>query len=51
MLYGSLLAGMALANARLHESIQALSLTDPLTDLPNRRHLDLRQTELIRAFH
>ncbi len=34
-------ASVALANARLHESIQALSLTDPLTDLPNRRHLDL----------
>lgn len=32
---------VALANARLHESIQALSLTDPLTDLPNRRHLDI----------
>lgn len=34
-------ASVALANARLHESIQALSLTDPLTDLPNRRHLDI----------
>jgi len=32
---------VALANARLHQSIRALSLTDPLTDLPNRRHLDL----------
>jgi diguanylate cyclase (GGDEF)-like protein len=32
---------VALANARLHENIQALSLTDPLTDLPNRRHMDL----------
>ncbi len=34
-------ASVALANARLHESIQALSLTDPLTDLPNRRHMDI----------
>jgi diguanylate cyclase (GGDEF)-like protein len=34
-------ASVALANARLHENIQALSLTDPLTDLPNRRHLDM----------
>lgn len=34
-------ASVALANARLHESLQALSLTDPLTELPNRRHMDI----------
>jgi diguanylate cyclase (GGDEF)-like protein len=34
-------ASVALVNARLHEDIQALSLTDPLTDLPNRRHMDM----------
>jgi len=34
-------ASVALANARLHADIQALSLTDALTDLPNRRHLDM----------
>jgi diguanylate cyclase (GGDEF)-like protein len=34
-------ASVALDNAELHASIQALSLTDPLTGLPNRRHLQL----------
>jgi len=34
-------ASVALVNARLHQGIQALSLTDPLTDLPNRRHMDI----------
>ncbi len=34
-------ASVALANARLHESVQMLSLTDPLTEMPNRRHMDI----------
>ncbi len=34
-------ASVALDNAELHASIQALSLTDSLTGLPNRRHLQL----------
>lgn len=34
-------AAIAVANARLHERILALSLTDPLTGLPNRRHLEM----------
>ena len=32
-------ASVALGNARLHASVQSLSLTDPLTLLANRRHL------------
>ncbi len=34
-------AAIAIANARLHEQILTLSLTDPLTDLPNRRHMQM----------
>jgi diguanylate cyclase (GGDEF)-like protein len=34
-------ASIAVANARLHEQIFALSLTDPLTGLPNRRHVEM----------
>ena len=34
-------ASVALDNAELHAGIQALSLTDSLTGLPNRRHLQL----------
>ncbi len=34
-------ASVALDNAELHASIRALSLTDSLTGLPNRRHLEL----------
>ncbi len=34
-------ASIALANAQLHERLQTLSLKDPLTGLPNRRHLEI----------
>ena len=38
-------AAIAVTNARLHESMQALSLTAPLTQLPNRRHLEMFLTK------
>jgi diguanylate cyclase (GGDEF)-like protein len=34
-------ASIALSNARLHARIRSISLTDPLTGLPNRRHLEM----------
>ncbi|MGA7800232.1 MAG: diguanylate cyclase [Gammaproteobacteria bacterium] len=43
-------ASVALENARLHSSLQALSLTDPLTGLPNRRRLQIHlDTEVAAA--
>lgn len=42
-------ASVALQNARLHASLQALSLTDPLTGLPNRRHLELHLAQELAA--
>ena len=42
-------ASVALDNAELHANIQALSLTDSLTGLPNRRHLQLHLEREIAA--
>lgn len=42
-------ASVALENARLHARLQALSMTDPLTGLPNRRHLRMHLTKEIAA--
>lgn len=43
-------AAMAVQNARLHEQTVALSVTDPLTGIPNRRHLFQQlDAEIVRA--
>jgi diguanylate cyclase (GGDEF)-like protein len=42
-------ASVALENARLHASLQALSLTDPLTGLPNRRRLQIHLDKEVAA--
>lgn len=34
-------ANIAIGNARLHERMRSLSLTDPLTQLANRRHMEI----------
>ena len=42
-------ASIALANAKLHANLQALSLTDPLTGLPNRRRLQIHLDKEVAA--
>ena len=42
-------ASIALGNARLHAHLQTLSLTDPLTGLPNRRHLQIHLDKEVAA--
>ncbi len=42
-------ASVALENARLHSHLQALSLTDPLTGLPNRRRLQMHLDKEVAA--
>lgn len=34
-------AAIAVSNARLHAQVRFLSITDPLTELPNRRHMQI----------
>lgn len=38
--------GLAISNARLHKSIQTLTITDELTGAFNRRYLDTRLDRL-----
>lgn len=42
-------ASVAMENARLHSTLQALTLTDPLTHLPNRRHLEMHLDKEVAA--
>jgi diguanylate cyclase (GGDEF)-like protein len=42
-------ASVALENARLHTQVQALSLTDPLSGLPNRRRLQIHLDKEVAA--
>ena len=42
-------ASVALENARLHSNLQALSLADPLTGLPNRRRLQIHLEKEVAA--
>ncbi len=42
-------ASVALENAELHADLEALSLTDPLTGLPNRRHLRIHMDREVAA--
>jgi len=42
-------ASVALENARLHSNLEALSLTDPLTGLPNRRRLQIHLDKEVAA--
>lgn len=44
-------ASVALENARLHSRLEALTLTDPLTGVPNRRHLEIHMEREVAAAH